>query len=516
MSIMYTIALALGIIGVLAISFCIVRIFRKMHQLASDLALLTADRDNMRLKLQGRDRACNSYKGCLALSHKESEFHIFLNSFPLQCARAFRNRDSDHLSFLQIVMQELASSSYADFIKMIYVPENANTSVFSSYDESLLQEFASRDLFGEDSLVRSYYARSGTLSILESQYSSDSNGFISQPLAFLNPHTNDEVKYGNLVIASYLPLVSRKTMIEFLHNLVIEFGSVCCHVALRDLGKDSNTKLLSKDYYKSNRCKLFTDFLAERRCRHMFFKLDIDDFSKFNDEYSHAVGDFVLRSFGAIVRDTIRPNEDVLFHRGGDEIGGLVPLKGGVEDAEAFFTRIRSEYARRMPELIQEEIVLQQTLAEVDGIESSFRLTPDCVPGITVGFAVVELCCDPASEFHFLFADSGPEFKITPCQIDRIEALVDLYEMLGKSLGKARTCSPHNPHDEALVPVFQQAQEFVHTLDDDRFDTTKVLRHSMVVEAFRKYHGSSFDVAEAVRDVCDTILLAADRRVLVV
>lgn len=53
--------------------------------------------------------------------------------------------------------------------------------------------------------------------------------------------------------------------------------------------------------------------------------LDIDDFKLVNDRLSHAVGDDVLRRLGALIRETVRP-EDVCARLGGEEF--VVVLAG--------------------------------------------------------------------------------------------------------------------------------------------------------------------------------------------
>jgi diguanylate cyclase (GGDEF)-like protein len=64
---------------------------------------------------------------------------------------------------------------------------------------------------------------------------------------------------------------------------------------------------------------------AERHKQNMgVLMLDLDKFKKFNDEYGHETGDFVLSEFGRLLRTTIR-NEDIACRYGGEEFTVLLP-----------------------------------------------------------------------------------------------------------------------------------------------------------------------------------------------
>lgn len=66
--------------------------------------------------------------------------------------------------------------------------------------------------------------------------------------------------------------------------------------------------------------------------------IDVDDFKKINDRYSHSVGDRVLAEFGAILRTTCRPH-DVPVRFGGDEFA--VFLQADLPQAMEIAERIR-------------------------------------------------------------------------------------------------------------------------------------------------------------------------------
>lgn len=71
--------------------------------------------------------------------------------------------------------------------------------------------------------------------------------------------------------------------------------------------------------------------------------MDIDNFKKYNDQYGHLTGDFVLREIGKIIKNTIR-NNDLPARYGGEEFIFFLPEtspKGAVMMAERLCKKIR-------------------------------------------------------------------------------------------------------------------------------------------------------------------------------
>jgi diguanylate cyclase (GGDEF)-like protein len=112
--------------------------------------------------------------------------------------------------------------------------------------------------------------------------------------------------------------------------------------------------------------------LARARRRGLFIAaamIDFDDFKGINDNRGHAVGDAVLRSFGAIVAKEARI-EDVTGRIGGDEFAILTVGVAGVAGIRTLCERLRSRLAT----------------AEIrDGSGALFRTTISV--GIAVSFA---------------------------------------------------------------------------------------------------------------------------------
>src|SRR3712207_193702 len=71
--------------------------------------------------------------------------------------------------------------------------------------------------------------------------------------------------------------------------------------------------------------------------------LDIDDFKRLNDVYSHALGDQVLIGLSDIMRDMIR-GSDVLCRLGGEELGVILP-SCDVRDAMGLAARFTERLA---------------------------------------------------------------------------------------------------------------------------------------------------------------------------
>ena len=68
---------------------------------------------------------------------------------------------------------------------------------------------------------------------------------------------------------------------------------------------------------------------------------DLDYFKSINDRFGHAVGDYVLRVFGQVVRASTRV-DDIIGRFGGEEFIAIVP--GGLESVSKIAERVRSGF----------------------------------------------------------------------------------------------------------------------------------------------------------------------------
>jgi diguanylate cyclase (GGDEF)-like protein len=123
---------------------------------------------------------------------------------------------------------------------------------------------------------------------------------------------------------------------------------------------------------------------------------DLDGFKEVNDEYGHAVGDEVLRTFADVLRQTVRES-DVAGRWGGEEFLLLLPgadQEGAVQLAE----RIRVELADR-----------------------SFPGAPEL--RVTASFGVAEYAPEANSEGLVVAAD-GALYRAKRAGKDRVERAV--------------------------------------------------------------------------------------------
>jgi diguanylate cyclase (GGDEF)-like protein len=74
--------------------------------------------------------------------------------------------------------------------------------------------------------------------------------------------------------------------------------------------------------------------------------VDLDHFKRVNDDFGHATGDDVLRSFGSVLRRTAR-GRDVVGRFGGEEF--VVVLAAPAAGAEAFLQRLRATWLEDRP-----------------------------------------------------------------------------------------------------------------------------------------------------------------------
>ena len=80
---------------------------------------------------------------------------------------------------------------------------------------------------------------------------------------------------------------------------------------------------------------------------------DLDDFKAFNDKFSRAVGDEVLRKAASIMRHSVRPN-DMVARIGGDEFAILLK-NTSLEKAREIMSRVDAAISAIKLELIPEE-----------------------------------------------------------------------------------------------------------------------------------------------------------------
>ena len=123
---------------------------------------------------------------------------------------------------------------------------------------------------------------------------------------------------------------------------------------------------------------------------------DLDEFKDVNDEYGHAVGDEVLQSFAAVLRETLRES-DVAGRWGGEEF--LLLLPGADEEGAAQLAeRVRVAFASR-------------SIPRVPGLR------------VTASFGVAEYAGETRSE-QLVAAADGALYRAKGAGKDRVERAV--------------------------------------------------------------------------------------------
>jgi diguanylate cyclase (GGDEF)-like protein len=89
--------------------------------------------------------------------------------------------------------------------------------------------------------------------------------------------------------------------------------------------------------------------------------LDIDYFKSVNDRFGHAVGDRVIRTVAATLREEMRP-ADLVARQGGEEFAVLMP-ETGAGDAADVSERVRRRIAERCLEHLSDLPALQVTVS---------------------------------------------------------------------------------------------------------------------------------------------------------
>lgn len=102
---------------------------------------------------------------------------------------------------------------------------------------------------------------------------------------------------------------------------------------------DGLTSLYNRRHFEE---RLRSETLRARRYHQEFsiVLIDIDNFKRFNDTCSHAVGDAILKEFGSLLAKCAR-GSDVVARYGGDEFILMLPCTGG-DSALAAAERIRA------------------------------------------------------------------------------------------------------------------------------------------------------------------------------
>jgi diguanylate cyclase (GGDEF)-like protein len=106
--------------------------------------------------------------------------------------------------------------------------------------------------------------------------------------------------------------------------------------------REGLTGLFNQNYIRQ---RLDEEYYRAKRYEHplSLMMIDLDNFKSLNDRFGHTAGDHLLRYFGRLIRETVRPS-DIPARFGGEEFLVILP-ETGKEDARVVAERLRKRIA---------------------------------------------------------------------------------------------------------------------------------------------------------------------------
>lgn len=151
-------------------------------------------------------------------------------------------------------------------------------------------------------------------------------------------------------------------MIDMLHKLSLHYQQAVGKIDLlqNEMNTDQRTGLFrwQEEYFENilkNISRIFSSYQGEMDRYHLsYVRLDIDDFSRFNNVYGHELGDKVLRKVGETIKNTARPT-DFCIRYGGEELDVILPATN-LGGAKTFLDRLYGRFAELQVEADGREI----------------------------------------------------------------------------------------------------------------------------------------------------------------
>jgi diguanylate cyclase (GGDEF)-like protein len=154
-------------------------------------------------------------------------------------------------------------------------------------------------------------------------------------------------------LADFIPRYWEQIGLPSLSRSILSFGIVLilliCLSGLALIDKmnsqvirDGLTGLFNQNYIRQ---RLQEEYYRAKRYNHplSLLKIDLDNFKSLNDRFGHAAGDHLLRYFGKLIPDTVRPS-DIAASFGGEEFLIILP-DTGKDEARAVAERLRQRIA---------------------------------------------------------------------------------------------------------------------------------------------------------------------------
>ena len=135
----------------------------------------------------------------------------------------------------------------------------------------------------------------------------------------------------------------KQLLITFSQRVAMALSNLRLRQKLQEQSiRDPLTGLYNRRYLEET---LERELLRAKRARHpvSVIMVDIDHFKKFNDNYGHEAGDFILQAVARTIQKSVRA-EDIVCRYGGEEFTVILPgleLKKAVSRAELILDSVR-------------------------------------------------------------------------------------------------------------------------------------------------------------------------------
>jgi diguanylate cyclase (GGDEF)-like protein len=157
---------------------------------------------------------------------------------------------------------------------------------------------------------------------------------------FCQPIVHNSKTLASICVSSVAPELTHEQVMRLLSTLANFGGIALTNTELVDRireqsVRDSLTWLYNHQYFQNHMDNMLSKAKREKEPLG-FIIMDIDHFKKFNDDYGHQAGDFVLKKVAGILTSELR-GADIVARYGGEEFVAILPgrdLEGSYKVAE--------------------------------------------------------------------------------------------------------------------------------------------------------------------------------------
>ena len=153
--------------------------------------------------------------------------------------------------------------------------------------------------------------------------------------------TGETFRQVDLLLAIIAPLIIAPICTWWLFGLLIKLDHL--EIKMRGLAffDELTRQLTRRAFFES--AELYFEIARRHKKPFALLMVDLDHFKKINDQYGHAFGDKVLRSFGVLINQKKRKS-DIVGRYGGEEFIFILPdtnFDGVVQYTEKFHSKLR-------------------------------------------------------------------------------------------------------------------------------------------------------------------------------